>query len=145
MRVDETGQRDTARAIDDGRIACFDARRDVKDLSVPDEDVAARKITDLLIEAQDVRAADQGWADERSPSAVVRIRILNDLFYDRAYRTTGRVVNFVFCLMKNPLLYRSARPESDREAREVSCGAARVRRKRASRIEQHVIDKGMKT
>src|SRR5215813_896223 len=32
------------------------------------------------------------------------------------YRSPGRVVNF--CLMKNPLLYRSAWPESSREASE---------------------------
>ena len=34
------------------------------------------------------------------------------------YRSPGRVVNFLFCLMKNPLLYRSAWPESSREACE---------------------------
>jgi hypothetical protein len=34
------------------------------------------------------------------------------------YRTTGRDVNSFFCLMKNPLLYRSAWPESSREASE---------------------------
>src|SRR5262245_18862260 len=31
---------------------------------------------------------------------------------------TGRDVNSRLCLMKNPLLYRSTRPESDREVRE---------------------------
>ena len=34
------------------------------------------------------------------------------------YRTTGRNVNSFFCLMKNPLLCRSARPESSREVRK---------------------------
>ena len=34
------------------------------------------------------------------------------------YRRTGESCQFLFCLMKNPLLYRAARPESGREARE---------------------------
>src|SRR5215813_8716963 len=34
------------------------------------------------------------------------------------YRSPGRVVNSRLCLMKNPLLYRSAWPESSREASE---------------------------
>src|SRR5919106_2705884 len=34
------------------------------------------------------------------------------------YRRIGRVVNFRLCLMKNPLLYRSAWPERGREASE---------------------------
>src|SRR5262249_40604174 len=49
----------------------------------------------------------------------VRIGFLNDLFYGpELYRRTGRDVNFRFWLMKNPPLYRSARPESGREGRE---------------------------
>jgi hypothetical protein len=40
-----------------------------------------------------------------------------DLFYGpEPYRTIGRDVNSFFCLMKNPLLCRSARSESSREA-----------------------------
>ena len=49
--------------------------------------------------------------------------------------------------MKNPLLYRSARPESGREAREVSCGAARVRRGAVSlrQIAAALARRGVKT
>src|SRR5262249_17533950 len=41
------------------------------------------------------------------------------------YRRIGRVVNFRLCLMKNPLLYRSARPKSGRRRGQVRYGAAR--------------------
>ena len=32
--------------------------------------------------------------------------------WSEPYRRTGRVVNFFFWLMRNPLLYQAARPES---------------------------------
>ena len=43
---------------------------------------------------------------------------LNDLFYGRSYIAGPAEFQFLFCLMKNPLLYRSAWPESSREASE---------------------------
>ena len=43
---------------------------------------------------------------------------LNDLFYGRSYIAAPAEFQFLFCLMKNPLLYRSAWPESSREASE---------------------------
>jgi hypothetical protein len=47
--------------------------------------------------------------------------------WSEPYRRTGRVVNFLFWLMRNPLLYQAARPESGREAREVFLIAALAR------------------
>src|SRR5262249_60522201 len=45
------------------------------------------------------------------------IGFLNDLFYGRSYIAAPAELS-MFCLMKNPLLYRSAWPESSREASE---------------------------
>jgi hypothetical protein len=39
-------------------------------------------------------------------------------FYGRSYIAAPAGLQFLFCLMKNPLLYRSAWPESSREASE---------------------------
>src|SRR5262245_28392894 len=47
------------------------------------------------------------------------IGFLNDLFCGRSYIAAPAELSiFLFCLMKNPLLYRSAWPESSREASE---------------------------
>ena len=46
------------------------------------------------------------------------IGFLNDLFYGRSHIAAPAELSILFCLMKNPLLYRSARPESSREASE---------------------------
>src|SRR5918996_1824968 len=46
------------------------------------------------------------------------IGFLNDLFYGRSGIAARQSCQFLFCLMKNPLLYRSAWPESSREASE---------------------------
>ena len=45
-------------------------------------------------------------------------------------------MSIVFCLMKNPLLYRAARPESGREVREMSLMAplARTQSERRRRL-----------
>ena len=51
---------------------------------------------------------------------LVRIGFLNHLFFSMtgAISQDRESCQFLFCLMKNPLLYRSARPESGREGRE---------------------------
>src|SRR5262245_61462819 len=50
---------------------------------------------------------------------VVRaIGLLNDLSVAGAISQHRQSCQFLFCLMKNPLLYRSAWPESSREASE---------------------------
>src|SRR4029434_8097481 len=46
------------------------------------------------------------------------IGFLNDLLCGRAISQPWQRCQFLFCLMKNPLLYRSAWPESSREASE---------------------------
>src|SRR5262245_60492289 len=48
----------------------------------------------------------------------VWIGFLNDLFYGRSYIAGPREMSIPFLLEKNPLLYRSAWPESSREASE---------------------------
>src|SRR5215831_3510137 len=52
---------------------------------------------------------------------------------------------FPFVLDEKPPVVSVGSAGERSGAREVSCGAARVRRKRASRMKQHVIDKRMKT
>src|SRR5215831_3629352 len=51
---------------------------------------------------------------------------------------------FPFVLDEKPAIVSVGSAE-ERSGGKVSCGAARVRRKRASRMKQHVIDKRMKT
>src|SRR5262245_65996490 len=46
------------------------------------------------------------------------IGFLNDLFDDLAISHDRQRCQFLFCSMKNPLLCRSARPESSREVRK---------------------------
>ena len=46
------------------------------------------------------------------------IGFLNDLFDDLAISHDRQRCRFLFCSMKNPLLCRSARPESSREVRK---------------------------
>src|SRR5262249_61901798 len=46
------------------------------------------------------------------------IGFLNDPFYELSDIASPASCQFLFCLMKNPLLYRSAWPESSRQASE---------------------------
>src|SRR5215475_10111983 len=70
----------------------------------------------LRPEPQRRRPAVRGIPDG-SASAMDRI-FKRPFLWPELYRSLGRVVNSRLCLMKNPLLYRSAWPESSREARE---------------------------
>ena len=47
-------------------------------------------------------------------------RIFKPFFYDGVISQDGESCQFLFCLIKNPVLCWAARPESSREAREVS-------------------------
>src|SRR5262245_53519248 len=49
---------------------------------------------------------------------ILWIGFSNDLFYDLAISQPRQSCQFLFRLMKNPLLYQSAWPESSREASE---------------------------
>src|SRR5215475_9412584 len=57
-------------------------------------------------------------ATDSRTSTIQWIGFLNDLFYGRSYIAAPAEFQFLFCLMKNPLLYRSAWPESSLEASE---------------------------
>ena len=57
-------------------------------------------------------------ATDSRASTIQWLGFLNDLFYGWSYIAAPAEFQFLFCLMKNPLLYRSAWPESSREASE---------------------------
>ena len=65
-----------------------------------------------------------------------------DRIFKPPFSTTGAIsqdrerCQFLFCLMKNPLLYQAARPESGREVRERSLMAplARTQSERRRRL-----------
>src|SRR5262245_4995948 len=63
----------------------------------------SRVLTQPHLTATDSRANTIQW-----------IGFLNDPFYGRSYIVVPAEFQFLFCLMKNPLLNRSAWPESSR-------------------------------
>jgi len=60
--LDEAGQRDHRRSIDDSRTSRFERRPDRNNLAVADVNVAARKLAELRIHRHDIGIADKKLA-----------------------------------------------------------------------------------